>query len=48
MRPHYHQDVAYGTRIIKLEGGEEFVTPNVLHTSLINTWTIAKKLDFNR
>ena len=32
MRPYYYQDVAYGTRTIKLENGEEFVIPNVVRT----------------
>ena len=30
MRPFYYQDVAYCTRAIKLESGEEFVIPNVV------------------
>ena len=32
MRLYYYQDVAYDTRTIKLENGEEFVIPNVVRT----------------
>ena len=32
MRPYYYQDVAYGTRTLKLESGEELVMPNVVRT----------------
>ena len=32
MKPYYYQDVAYCTRAIKLESGEEFVIPNVVRT----------------
>ena len=32
MRPYYYQDVAYGTRTIKLESVEEFVRPNMVRT----------------
>ena len=32
MRPYYCQDIAHGTRTIKLENGEEFVIPNVVRT----------------
>ena len=32
MRPYYYQDVAYGTRTIKLGSGEELVMPNVVRT----------------
>ena len=32
MRPYYYQDVAYGTRTIKLQSGEELTMPNVVRT----------------
>jgi len=32
MRPYYYQDVAYGTRTIKIESGEELTMPNVVRT----------------
>ena len=31
-RPYYYQDVAFGSRTIKLESGEEIVMPNVVRT----------------
>ena len=31
-RPYFYQDVAYGTRIIKLETGEKLTMPNVVRT----------------
>lgn len=31
-RPYYYQDVAFGSRTIKLESGEELVMPNVVRT----------------
>ena len=31
-RPYFYQDVAYGTRVIKLETGEKLVMPNVVRT----------------
>ena len=50
MRPYYYQDVAYGTCTVKLESVEEFVMPKMVRTVavLINTWTLKKRLDFNR
>ena len=32
MRPYYYQDVAYGTRTLTLESGEELTMPNVVRT----------------
>ena len=32
MRPYYYQDVAYGSRTLKLDSGEELVMPNVVRT----------------
>ena len=32
MRPYYYQDVAYGTRTLKFENGEELTMPNVVRT----------------
>ena len=29
-RPYFYQDVAYGTRVIKLETGEKLAMPNVV------------------
>ena len=31
-RPYFHQDVAYGTRTLKLSSGEKLVMPNVVRT----------------
>ena len=31
-RPYFYQDVAYGTRVIKLETGEKLTMPNVVRT----------------
>ena len=31
-RPYFYQDVAYGTRLIKLETGEKLAMPNVVRT----------------
>ena len=31
-RPYYYQDVAFGSRKLKLESGEELVMPNVVRT----------------
>ena len=31
-RPYFYQDVAYGTRVIKLETGEQLAMPNVVRT----------------
>ena len=31
-RPYFYQDVAYGTRVIKLETGEKLTVPNVVRT----------------
>ena len=31
-RPYFYQDVSYGTRIIKLESGEQLTMPNVIRT----------------
>ena len=31
-RPYFYQDVAYGTRVIKLETGEKLAMPNVVRT----------------
>ena len=31
-RPYFYQDVAYGTRVIKLETGEKLAMPNVVCT----------------
>ena len=53
MRPYYYQDVSYGTRTIKLKSVVEFFIPNMVRTVakctiIINTWTIAKRMDLNR
>ena len=31
-RPYFYQDVAYGTKVIKLETGEKLAMPNVVRT----------------
>ena len=31
-RPYFYQDVAYGTRILKLDTGEKLTMPNIVHT----------------
>ena len=31
-RPYFHQDVAYGTRTVKLDSGEKVAMPNVVRT----------------
>lgn len=31
-RPYFYQDVAYGTRVIKLESGEKLAMPNIVRT----------------
>ena len=31
-RPHFYQDVAYGTKILKLDSGEKIKMPNVVRT----------------
>ena len=31
-RPYFYQEVAYGTRVIKLETGEKLAMPNVVYT----------------
>ena len=53
MRPYYYQDVAYGPCTIKLESVKSLLCltwcgqwPSA--PSLINTWTIEKRMDFNR
>lgn len=51
MRPYFYQDVAYGTRTIKLESGEELVMPNVVRTvarsTIINQYLqFCKESDF--
>ena len=40
-RPYYYQDVAFGSRTIKLESGEEIVMPNVVRT--VGRCTIIKQ-----
>ncbi|KAL9962229.1 hypothetical protein ACROYT_G031311 [Oculina patagonica] len=51
MRPYYYQDVAYGTRTLKLDSGEELVMPNVVRTvarcTIINQYLeYCKETDF--
>ena len=52
MRPYYYQDVL-SRCTIKLKSVVEFVIPNMVRTVakctiIINTWTIAKRMDLNR
>ncbi len=51
MRPYYYQDVAYGTRTLKFDSGEELVMPNVVRTvarcTIINQYLeYCKETDF--
>lgn len=36
-RPYFYQDVAYGTRTLKLDSGEEMIMPNVIRTMTRST-----------
>ena len=36
-RPHFYRDVAYDTRVIKIETGEELAMPNILCTVIRTT-----------
>jgi len=42
-RPYFYQDVAYGTRVIKLESGEKHAIPNIVRT-VTRTTTINRYL----
>ena len=44
-RPYFYQDVAYGTREIKLETGEKLAMPNVVRT-VIRTTMINQYLQY--
>lgn len=44
-RPYFYQDVAYGTRKIKLESGEKLIMPNVIRT-VTRATMIAQYLEF--
>ena len=44
-RPYFYQDVAFGTRRIKLESGEKFTMPNVIRT-VTRATMIAQYIEF--
>ena len=44
-RPYFYQDVAYGTRVIKLETGEKLTMPNIVRT-LTRTTMINQYLQY--
>ena len=46
-RPYYHQDVAFGTRTLKLESGETIEMPNIIRTVTRSTM-VAQCLQFCR